>query len=240
MSLGLKAAGFELTAHLESDALAATTYALNFSPPQSAQKSAWSKPREMVSCSPGALVAELGLGQSPAEAFDVLAAGLPCQAFARIGRSKLRSISGDHDAFKKDPRAVLYRRFLDYVRVTEPLAILMENVPDILNFGGHNVPEEISAKLDALGYQTRYTLLNAAFLWCATAPRTAFSPCGRPVSEHPPWLPGTHPPGRSPSRLQGHAHRGSQIRASGSVALPPDAGIHTRTSKGSLCEGGVE
>jgi DNA (cytosine-5)-methyltransferase 1 len=163
MSLGLEAAGFELTAHLESDPIAAATYALNFAPPCSVQAEAWSMTREMASASPVALVAELGLRQSAAEAFDVLAAGLPCQAFARVGRSKLRSVSGDEDAFKKDPRAVLYRRLLDYARATQPLAILMENVPDILNFGGHNVPEEISANLDALGYETRYTLLNAAF-----------------------------------------------------------------------------
>jgi DNA (cytosine-5)-methyltransferase 1 len=198
MSLGLETAGFELTAHLESDALAATTYGLNFAPRSSVPRSAWSKPREMVSCSPQALVAELGLRRSVAEEFDVLAAGLPCQAFARIGRSKLRSISGDDHAFKKDPRAVLYRRFLDYVRITQPLAILMENVPDILNFGGHNVPEEISANLDALGYQASYTLLNAAFygvpqlrerLFLIAVDRSLSTPPGFPEPTHEVDLP---------------------------------------------------
>jgi DNA (cytosine-5)-methyltransferase 1 len=38
----------------------------------------------------------------------------------------------------------------------------MENVPDILNFGGQNLAEEISAALDELGYRSRYTLLHAA------------------------------------------------------------------------------
>jgi DNA (cytosine-5)-methyltransferase 1 len=32
-----------------------------------------------------------------------------------------------------------------------------------MNFGGHNVPEEISQALDVLGYSARYTLMNAAF-----------------------------------------------------------------------------
>ena len=117
----------------------------------------------MDQCSAEQLVADLGLNTSAAASFDVLAAGLPCQAFARIGRSKLRSVSGTHDAFQKDPRASLYRRFLDYVKETQPLAILLENVPDILNFGGHNVPEEICETLGELGYKTGYTLLNAAF-----------------------------------------------------------------------------
>ena len=92
-----------------------------------------------------------------------LAAGLPCQAFARIGRSKLRAVAGKNDAFQTDPRAALYRRFLDYVSDTQPLAIIIENVPDILNFGGHNVPEEICETLEEAGYRTAYTILNAAY-----------------------------------------------------------------------------
>ena len=87
----------------------------------------------------------------------------PSTAFARIGRSKLRSVTGDERAFKNDARASLYRRFLEIVETARPLAIIVENVPDIMNFGGHNVPEEICQTLDALGYVSRYTLLNAAF-----------------------------------------------------------------------------
>ena len=38
---------------------------------------------------------------------------------------------------------------------------LIENVPDILNYGGKNVAEEIASSLEDLGYRVRYTLLNA-------------------------------------------------------------------------------
>lgn len=161
MSLGLKAAGFSLLAHVESDPIAVASHAKNLAPSET--RDAWSKPRDMISCSPESLVSDFGIGGVASEAFDVLAAGLPCQAFARIGRSKLRSLTGDEEAFKNDPRASLYRRFLEYVQSTQPLAILIENVPDILNFGGRNVPEEICATLEAMGYRARYTLLNAAF-----------------------------------------------------------------------------
>jgi DNA (cytosine-5)-methyltransferase 1 len=163
MSLGLQTAGIELAAHVEIDPEAARSYALNFANGRDLE-GPWALPRDMEKISAQELTAELGFSTSAAESFDVLAAGLPCQAFARIGRSKLRSVSGgEEDAFQKDPRASLYRRFLRYVEDTQPLAIIIENVPDILNFGGHNVPEEICDHLEAAGYSTGYTLLNAAY-----------------------------------------------------------------------------
>jgi DNA (cytosine-5)-methyltransferase 1 len=162
LSLGLSAAGFALTAHVEIDPEAAASYARNFAGERPADDP-WAIARDMEKCSADDLVEELKLGTPTAQAFDILAAGLPCQAFARIGRSKLRAVSGKDDAFQTDPRAALYRRFLDYVRDTQPLAIVIENVPDILNFGGHNVPEEICDTLEQEGYRTAYTILNASW-----------------------------------------------------------------------------
>ena len=162
LSLGLASAGFELSAHVESDPDTAASYALNFGGKRSAGDP-WALPRDMEHGSATDLTTDLELLEPAAEAFDVLAAGLPCQAFARIGRSKLRAVLGKHDAFRTDPRAALYLRFLEYVRSTQPLAIIIENVPDILNFGGHNVPEEICVTLEEAGYRPAYTILNAAF-----------------------------------------------------------------------------
>jgi DNA (cytosine-5)-methyltransferase 1 len=163
MSLGFAAAGYSLEAHVESDPIAAHSYALNFLPPPGVAAEAWASPRDMVEQRPEDLVKQIGLTSPVAEAFDILAAGLPCQAFARIGRSKLRSIAGGEDAYRNDPRAKLYKRFLNYVEAVQPVAIVIENVPDILNFGGHNVPEEICNALEDFGYLTGYMLLNAAF-----------------------------------------------------------------------------
>ena len=162
LSLGLASAGFELSAHIESDPDTAASYALNFGGKRSADDP-WGLPRDMEHCSAADLTTDLGLLEPAASAFDVLAAGLPCQAFARIGRSKLRAVAGKDDAFRTDPRAALYLRFLDFVSDTQPLAIIIENVPDILNFGGHNVPEEICVALEEAGYRPAYTILNAAF-----------------------------------------------------------------------------
>lgn len=162
MSLGLQSAGLELLGHVEQDSTAAASYALNFKAPEGISADVWRGARDMEKHGPDDLAAELGI-PSIADGFDVLAAGLPCQAFARIGRSKLRSLTGDDDAYRNDPRAKLYRRFLEYVAAVQPIAIVIENVPDILNFGGHNIPEEICETLDGMGYSCSYTLLNAAF-----------------------------------------------------------------------------
>lgn len=162
LSLGMKAAGFNLSAHIELDREAAESYAINFGSGRSADDP-WSQPRDMEYCSADTLVEDLAVSTQTDDTFDVLAAGLPCQAFARIGRSKLRSVAGIEDAFQRDPRAALYRKFLDFVYDTQPLAIVIENVPDILNFGGHNVPEEICQTLEEAGYRAGYTILNAAY-----------------------------------------------------------------------------
>ena len=99
---------------------------------------------------------------------DILIGGPPCQAFARIGRAKLREVArgrGDisaEQAHLEDDRGQLWRHYMNAVRHFKPRAILMENVPDILNQGGTNVVEQIREKLHGLDYESSYTLLNAA------------------------------------------------------------------------------
>lgn len=97
----------------------------------------------------------------PETAIDVIVGGPPCQAFARVGRAKLREVAEHPHAFIQDPRSNLYLRYLHFVQALKPVALLMENVPDVLNFGGHNVAEEMCEVLESLGYTCGYTLLNA-------------------------------------------------------------------------------
>jgi DNA (cytosine-5)-methyltransferase 1 len=158
LSLGLQLAGFEILAGLDSDPHAAASHALNFHEGCAAH----AMPQDLTDpeVTPASVCMRLGLG-APAEAVDVVVGGPPCQAFARIGRAKLRAIAGDPEAFLNDPRAGLHERWVAWVRELEPLAVVVENVPDVLKAGGRNIAEEIARDLDQLGFITRYTLLNA-------------------------------------------------------------------------------
>ena len=157
LSLGFHAAGCEIVAAVENDPDAARSHGVNF------HGGAAEHSRSRDICShPGELAAELKLGPV-ANAFDVIVGAPPCQAFARVGRPKLREIDDHPEAFIHDPRARLYLEWLHYVDAFQPLAVLMENVPDALNHGGQNIAEETCEVLEAKGYACGYTLLNAAY-----------------------------------------------------------------------------
>nr|WP_050996193.1 DNA cytosine methyltransferase [Bradyrhizobium yuanmingense] len=164
LSLGFHSAGFELVGAVENDPLAAATHSLNFfsHAKHSLQEHG---PVDVTKTDPEELLRRvLAEKLSVAEAasrIDVLIGGPPCQAYSIVGRAKLREIAQHPLAFEKDLRAQLYKNFLHYVRVLKPLAVLIENVPEILRYGTRNVAEDIASELEALGYQVRYTILNA-------------------------------------------------------------------------------
>lgn len=157
LSLGFQAAGFQIAAAVEFDPDAARSHGLNFHKGAAEHVAA----RDITAVHPGDLTDQLGLGEA-SQAFDVVVGGPPCQAFARVGRSKLREVADHPEAFRHDPRARLYIEYLNYVDACAPLAVVLENVPDMLNHGGHNIAEEVCDVLSGRGYVCGYTLLNAA------------------------------------------------------------------------------
>ncbi len=158
ISLGFKASGFEISAAVELDPDAARSHGINFHEGDPRHCA----PIDITKTAPKILCDRLDLG-CVEDAFDVIVGGPPCQAFARVGRSKLREIDEHPEAFIHDPRAQLYKRYLDYVDAFKPLVVMMENVPDILNHGGQNIADEICEVLTTKGYTCGYTLLNSAF-----------------------------------------------------------------------------
>ncbi len=162
LSLGFHKAGFEIMAAVEMDKEAALSHATNFHNDSHYFKQ-HSKPRNILETTAEEVFSELGINGNPGEQVDVIIGGPPCQAFTRIGRAKLRETFSDSIAFLNDPRSQLYKSYLEYVKQLSPLAILMENVPDMLNYGGVNMADLVCADLKKLGYNGRYTLLNTVY-----------------------------------------------------------------------------
>lgn len=161
--MGFAAAGCRLVAAIDNDQWAVKSHAVNlFRDRPAADRARHSVPADITKVDPWQLARRLHLGPT-ADCVDIVVGGPPCQAFARVGRAKLREVAAHPRAFLSDPRSSLYLRFLSYVRTFKPVAVLMENVPDVLNFGGHNIAEEMCEVLKDRGYVAKYTLLNSVF-----------------------------------------------------------------------------
>lgn len=160
MSLGFRRAGAEIVAGLEIDPARARTHARNFHGHLGAEtEKRHARPCDITAVEPRECLDALSGSDVDV---DVIVGGPPCQAYARVGRAKLREIAQHPDAYLHDPRGQLYAAYIKYVERLQPVAIVMENVPDILSYGGENVAELAAEGFEKLGYRCSYTLLNAA------------------------------------------------------------------------------
>lgn len=170
ISLGFLTAGFTPVASIEMDPWAARSHGANFGARTAGgDKEAHHAPRDAVTETAESVFADIGLHGATDNQIDVLVGGPPCQAFARVGRAKLREqarlreeVTADQ-AFLVDGRVSLWERYVAFIRSTKPVALLMENVPDILNHGGTNVAELVAKSLAEEGYDVAYTLLNSVW-----------------------------------------------------------------------------
>lgn len=92
---------------------------------------------------------------------DVLAGGPPCQGFSRLGKGALRkmALSDGRRVDVKDPRNWMFRHFMRAVRQLKPQLVLIENVPEMLNY--EPVIEEIEAVFEELDYAFDRQVLRA-------------------------------------------------------------------------------
>lgn len=170
ISLGFLTAGFLPVASVELDPHAAQSHGANFgSRSKGGDKAAHHVARDVNAEDPSTIFSSLALRGPVDDQIDVLVGGPPCQAYARVGRAKLREQAHRRledtadEAFLVDGRVNLWQRYVHYIRKTKPVALLMENVPDILNHGGKNVAELVAKSLSDEGYEVVYTLLNASW-----------------------------------------------------------------------------
>jgi DNA (cytosine-5)-methyltransferase 1 len=162
LSLGFHKAGFDIIAGIEIDEQAIRSHADNFHKDSPFYKE-HCMPRDILQVSPADVFRSIGLTGNTCQQVDMIIGGPSCQAFTRIGRAKLREVKNDSNAFLNDSRSQLYKRYLEYVKELKPLAILMENVPDVLNYGGVNIADIVCNDLSAQGYDCKYTLLNTVY-----------------------------------------------------------------------------
>lgn len=161
MALGFHRAGFRVVGGIDQDAQAFESFVWNFVKTGGDPPDFYREPHDILEVNASSFK-QRALVPPDIDSVDVIIGGPPCQAFARIGRAKLREIMSEPEAHLNDHRANLYVNLLQYVEHFRPMAVVIENVPEILNFGGVNVAEEIACSLQEIGYKAAYTLLNSA------------------------------------------------------------------------------
>lgn len=155
-SWGWRAAGYRPIVAIDNDTAAARTYELNFASDHTLILN-----RDLTDLGPARLLDALG-GKQPRELFGI-SGGPPCQGWSKVGRGKLRSLHDRASSLLRDPRNLLYRQFVDFVRFFRPPVFVMENVPGMLNLEGRNVADEVLSNFESAGYYASYAVVNA--LW---------------------------------------------------------------------------
>ena len=153
LALGFEKAGFEIAGGIELVREAVDTISSNLS---------WRYGKEsnhicadITETDPGFLKKYIGSEGC------IVVGGPPCQAYSKAGKAKLNSL-GEGRVNTKDARGFLYQDFLRFAFELNARAIIMENVPESVNFGDMNIPEIVCTEMEEHGYKAWWTILCAA------------------------------------------------------------------------------
>lgn len=142
-ALGFSQAGFPIKVAVDIDKYASESFKANF--PQCAVFSS------DITYLSGSELLKAGGFKSGEQV--ILIACPPCQGFSNARRNSERLA---------DPRNKLIYEFLRIVEEISPLAFVMENVPGLATGIGKSLFLQILQKLNELGYQTVYDVVNTA------------------------------------------------------------------------------
>jgi len=208
LSLGLRNAGFDVCAAVESDPWAARTYRQNLGA------------HVMEGSINGLSVEELlgGAGLAPGEC-ELLAGGPPCQGFSVQRR-------GPDD----DPRNELVLEFLRFVEGVRPRFFLLENVSGLMSKRGKSVLARLVRHVQSLDYQVHIQKLDAVDFGVPQV-RVRAILVGERISDAPSRF-------RFPDPLLPASHRRTVRQAIGDLPSPPmdgrshaDVPNHAREAK---------
>jgi DNA (cytosine-5)-methyltransferase 1 len=149
LSLGLREAGFSVLAGADSDPLAMETHSANIG--GLAYVGDLADPSEFLE----------HLRAWGIRHVDMVAGGPPCQPFSRAGTAKLRSLVANGERSADDPRAGLWKSFVDVVAALRPKAVLIENVPELPSWDDGAVLIGFYEALRDVGYEVDARVLDA-------------------------------------------------------------------------------
>lgn len=170
LSLGFAAAGFRVAVAVEIDSAAVEAHQRNFPDvkvlgPYIAGDITKVKASDILS------TARVEQGE-----IGLVIGGVPCQGF---------SVAGNQDP--ADKRNLLYLDYVRLVRDLQPKAFLFENVPNMKNFNGGVVFNDLRARLGEANYHDDFAIINAA-KYGVPQLRTRLFIAGTRTSELPPTL----------------------------------------------------
>lgn len=140
--LAMESSGFECVFSSEWDRFAARTYQENF------QETPFGDIRQLQT--------------QDLPAFDILCGGFPCQPFSIAGVSKKNALGRLH-GFLDETQGTLFFEIARIIKATEPQAILLENVKNLVSHNGGKTLQTILNVLEKdLGYHVKWRVLNAS------------------------------------------------------------------------------
>ncbi|MCL4871515.1 MAG: DNA cytosine methyltransferase [Anaerolineae bacterium] len=142
MSWGLSKRGFRILAAIDKWGRALKTFKLNHSEAELFNA-------DVTELKPQQIMSKLGLRQGN---LDCLVGGPPCQGFSKNVPAAYR--------FLEDPRNLLFRYYLDFVKELRPKVVFLENVAPIYNAYQGAVRNEIIETLESLDYK-----VEAKVIW---------------------------------------------------------------------------
>ena len=148
LSLGLQRAGYEVLLGIDNTTEALETHA--------AHTPGLSINLDMATEANVELVAQMIRNAG----VSLVAGGPPCQPFSRAGRSMIRDLVRTGRRDQHDQRRDLWQSFLRVVALSEPDAVLMENVPDMALDREMLILRTMTEALEVLGYAVSYRLVD--------------------------------------------------------------------------------
>ena len=137
LSTGLSRAGFNIIGGLDIDKYSIETFKNN-------HHNAVAICGDITKMYPKEIMEKLGRDK-----VYLVAGGPPCQGFSNANR---------HKKFIEDPRNLLYKYFVNFIKEVKPEVVLMENVQGILKKA-----KEIKEDFKLAGYEIDYRLVNAKY-----------------------------------------------------------------------------